>query len=495
MSPATLIDLLQQCVRAVPDRLAVRSAAGSLTYAELAHDAFGLAAFLAARGVQPGERVALLVEKTPEALVGFLGANAAGGVMLPVDYNLSPSAMQALFDLFPPAALVVAPRFVSLLDQLRLPCPPSRIVVAGASAGTAYTSWGEAVRTPHAGGPQVAVRPDDVAYLNLTSGTTGAPKAALCTHANIWWNTDASVEALGLQPDDVHLIMFPVFLHPHELLARPLFLGGTTVLVEGISPKAIERALAEHRPTCMMAVASIYAGLVRGARGHACPLRLAESGGMPVDPQLAAEFCQRMGLGITPVWGSTETTGIAFSCSPGADVVAGRVGRPCPHYEVRLVGDDGSEPSPGEPGLLAVRGLGVAPGYAGDPAMTARVYRDGWLHTDDLLRVDADGVYHFAGRASRMLKVSGLKVHPLEIEQVLALHPAVREAAVVGMRDATRGEVPRAVVVPRSGCAPDAEELRAYCRTRLPPHKVPRAVEVVVELPKNQAGKVQYQRL
>lgn len=338
----------------------------------------------------------------------------------------------------------------------------------------------------------------DVVYLNMTSGSTGAPKAALTTHANLYWNTVSSVEALELGPDDIHACMFPVFGHPHELFARPLYLGGTIVMIDGISPKSITAAIAEHGVTSLMAIASICQSLVHFHRSRSFKLpslRMAESGGMHASSRLVHEFRDCFGVPMVPVWGSTETAGVALANSVDGTYRPGSMGRPAPHYEVRVVADHGGEAEADEVGEMAIRGPGVCPGYFRNSSETAVFMREGWFYTGDLVRRDADGYFFFAGRRNGMMKVAGLKVFPTEIEEILSRHPGIAEVAVVKAADPSHGEAPKAFVVPKDGSPLTLADIREYCRERMAAYKIPRHVELVKELPKSPGGKILYRKL
>jgi scyllo-inosose 3-dehydrogenase len=332
-----------------------------------------------------------------------------------------------------------------------------------------------------------------VVYLNYTSGITGKPKGALTTHTHIYWNTRASVETLGLTREDIHLCLFAPFAHPHELFARPLYLGGAMVLVDSIHPRVIAKSIMDHRITCFMGLVPFFIMLMDKARSRIfdlSSLRIPESGGMHTRVELIREFEQTMGVPILPVWGSTETTGIAIATSPGGKRAYGSVGQPCRHYEVKIVGEDGQELPPQEVGELVFRGPGVVSGYLEPDANTQKTFRDGWYHSSDLARRDANGNFYFVERKSGMLKVAGHRVFPLEIELTLLKHPAVKEAAVIGIKDATRGEVPKAFIVLEESEVTDKKDLLQFCQANLAHYKVPKIIEYRDALPKIGSGKI-----
>jgi long-chain acyl-CoA synthetase len=292
--------------------------------------------------------------------------------------------------------------------------------------------------------------------------------------------------------------MFPVFGHPHELFARSLYLGGTIVLIDSISPKSITTAISEHKVTCMMAVASIYDTMVRLPLSFSfdmSSLRIPESGGMYTPPSLVQKFKERFKVPIIPVWGSTETSGIALATPVAGEQKPGSMGKPSFSYQVKVMGESGDELPPGEVGELAVKGPGVCSGYYNQPEETAIYMKEGWFLTGDMVRTDEEGYYYFASRKTGMMKVAGLKVFPTEIEDVLISHPKIEEVAVVKIQDSTHGEVPKAVIVLKEGLEMSKDEIRKYCEKKLSRYKIPRTVEFRSELPRTPGGKILYREL
>jgi len=473
-----------------PGRAALADESGVVSYADL-HKHIGiLARHLLARGLQKGDRVAILARKCPETVAAFVAATQAGGVAVTLDYTQQPRSLQATLSLVAPSFLVLVEDEFAELAGPFLAVSTGTLLLSLPGLG----SWGRLQPGAAAGLP--SPQPDDPAYLNLTSGSTGQPKAALATHANIYWNSMAAIQALSLDAEDRHLTLFPIYGHPHEIFARAFYLGGCAILAEGVSPQKIARLCELHRPTTMMAATAIYQTMARSQHlrsGHLAGLRVAECGGMHLPSGVALAWRQQAGIDLTPVWGSTETTGIVLAQAPGEERIPGSVGKPCPHYEVALVRDDGEACDTGEHGELLVRGPAVVSQYFS--CENAAEFRAGWFHTGDIFSRDAGGRFFFAGRKSGMMKVAGLRVYPTELEEVIASHPAVAEVAVVGVSHPTRGEVPKAFVVLREGFSADSSGLRAICEERLQSYKVPRDFEFCSSLPRTPGGKVIYAAL
>ena len=494
----TLVEMLERDADLFPEKPALVYKESALSYSELHSRANALANFLLDIGLNKGERVGLLLHKTPEAIISFLGIAAAGGVIFPIDYNQTLNEVQLILDLTRASVLIVASEFQTLLPKLRLPCSGDRIIVVGKKLKKQYHMWDELMTYQGISLPDIDIQSDDIVYLNFTSGTTGVPKGAISTHANIYWNTLSSVEVLRLTHEDIHLCMFPVFGHPHELFARPLYLGGTIALVDSISPKSIVSAISAHNVTCMMATASIYETLVRFQQSHFLDLRslrIPESGGMHLNPTLAQKFTECFKITIIPVWGSTETTGIALATPIQKGYRKGSMGKPCPYYEVKIIDENGKEVPPNEIGEMVIKGPAVCSGYLGNPEETKKYMKDGWFFTSDLVKKDSGGYFYFAARKTGMMKVAGMKVFPTEIEEVLSAHPKIAEVAVVKVQDHSHGEIPKAAIVLKDGARMSRVDIRKYCEERMSRYKVPRVIEFLSELPKTLGGKILYRKL
>jgi acyl-CoA synthetase (AMP-forming)/AMP-acid ligase II len=311
-------------------------------------------------------------------------------------------------------------------------------------------------------------------------------------------NALSGIEGLGFTGSDVFFGMFSVFSHPHELFHRSLLVGGPAVIVDTQSPRVVCETVARYRVTWLMAVPSFYEMMLDlggSERQDLTSLRVLEAGGSWVAPDTLHTMERRFQASFMPVWGSTETTGVVLALSPFRPRKPGATGRPMPHYEVRIAGPEGEEVPAGEVGEMWVCGPGVTSGYRNRPEETAACFQEGWFHTQDLVRRDDDGFIHFVGRLTDMMKVGGIRVYPLEIEQAIREHPDVREVVVVRHEERVRGEVPRAVVALRPGASLDPRRLRAFCLERLATFQVPRVFEFWPEIPHLPNGKVDRQAI
>ncbi|MEW6249596.1 MAG: AMP-binding protein, partial [Planctomycetota bacterium] len=340
--------------------------------------------------------------------------------------------------------------------------------------------------------PRVAL--GDVATVIYTSGTAGEPKGVCLTFDNLAQNIAACTEAAGLGQGEVFLSLLPQF-HAFGLTTNtllPLTLGATVHYLPRFTPTAVVSVIAEQRVTVFITVASMFTALaaMKDAKSeHFGSITHAVSGGEPLSMPTARRFEERFGKPICEGYGMTEASPVVTLNRPNARRL-GSVGPPLPGVSVQAVDSEGRALPPGADGELLVRGHCVMRGYLNRPEQTAAAVRGGVLHTGDIGRLDADGFVYITGRAKDMLIVGGENVFPAEIESVLLEHPAVAEAAVIGVPDDLRGEVPVAFVIPAEGAAAEGNALRAFCRERLAGYKVPRDVRVSAELPRGPTGKV-----
>jgi long-chain acyl-CoA synthetase len=484
---------LRRHARERADRNAFLADSGNLTFAELNELAERTALGLRNAGVEPGHRVGLMLRKRPEAMVAFFGIMRAGAVAVPLNVRLEDSRQVAILDRLDLRLLLAHEECIPQLERLRqhMP-PPDRTLVSGGGSGAAagFGSLEALLTSPAGGGSFPGPTPEDTAYIDFTSGSTGTPKGALTTHRAITANTESVVNSLGIGPEDIHLPLFAISSHPHEIFARSVTLGGTAVLLDSINPKAIASAIEKWRVTCIMGLPPIYEVLLttlRSNRFDIASLRLLESGGMVTPWDLIDRFNRQAGKRIVPVWGSTETAGVCLCNLQALERREEGMGLPCQGVEVRVVDGSGREVPDGEVGEMAIRSDSVFRSYLSNEVETSAVLRDGDYLTRDMVRRDSLGGIHFAARRDEMMKVAGLKVYPAEIEQVLRQHPQVVDVVVAAARSRARGVIPMAHVVVSSKTS--VTELKQFCRHHLASYKVPRIFEFLDELPRTGNGK------
>ena len=489
----TLVEILEKNAREIPEKTAIIFHTIKINYQELNETVNRLANSLLEMGFDKGDRVGLMLPRIPELVIGFLAVAKSQGIAVPINFELTDEDIKAILNSISPRYLIVHSQFLDI--AIRSISSNSQIqVISVGDCGKKCSSWDDLLKKGSSNNPNLDIKADDIVYLNYTSGSTGNSKGAVTTNSNIYWNTAASVDTLKLKRDDIHLCMFAPFAHPHEIFARPLYLGGTMVLLDKIYPKSIAEAISNYHVTCMMGIAPIYENLLEVLRHHTydlSSLRIPESGGMYTRIELIEKFRQKLGVPIIPVWGSTETTGIALAHNPGERMPQGSVGKPCTSYEVKIVDEDDNELPPGEIGEMIFKGPAVVRGYYDDKLGNGQAcFKNGWYYSGDLGRKDGESYFYFVERKSGMMKVAGLKVYPQEIERILMDHPDIKEVAVVSAKDRLRGEVPKAIIATREGRELTEQEVLMFCRDRLAHYKLPKIVEIRESLPKVGSGKI-----
>jgi long-chain acyl-CoA synthetase len=456
------------------------------TYGTLRDQVARMRGGLAARGVTPGDRVAILAANNWYFVSAYLAVLGAGAIAVP----LNPQS----------PAPEVEGELAATGARLALVGPTGREAAAGVDRA-ALPGFDGCVDVPDllAAEPAPIVdRADgDVAVLLFTSGTVGAPRPAMLTHGNLSSNLD-QILANPARPDgvdEVALAVLPLFhvFGLNAVLGLTLRVGGTIVLVERFDPHSTLAAVAEHGVTVLTGVPTMWAdlaGLPDVDPADLATVRYAVSGAAPLDPAVRRAVRDRLGLDLTEGYGLTEASP-AVTAGLGHDAPDGSIGVPLPGVEVRLVDGEGEDALVGDAGEIWVRGPNVFAGYWGDDEATAAALTpEGWLRTGDMAVVDDHGFLALVDRRKDVIIVSGFNVFPGEVEQVLAGHPDVAEAAVVGVPHPHSGEAVRAYVVARDGAHVEEDDLIAHAGRHLARYKCPSSIAFVDELPVGLTGKV-----
>ena len=468
------------------DRPALVSRGRTTTYGTLRDQVARMRGALAARGVRPGDRVAIVAANNWYFVSAYLAVLGAGAVAVPLNpQSPAPEVERELRATGASLALVGA-------QGLRA---AEHLAAAGLPGYQGAVPVAELLDAEPA--PIVDRSADDLAVLLFTSGTAGSPRPAMLTHGNLTSNID-QILANPERPDgadEVVLGVLPLFhvFGLNALLGVALHVGGTVVLIERFDPHSTLEAVAEHGVTVLSGVPTMWSAWA--ALSDATPetvksVRYAVSGAAPLDPAVRRAVRERLGIELTEGYGLTEASP-AVTSGLGHDAPDGSIGVPLPGVAVRLVDSDGEDALVGDPGEIWVKGPNVFVGYWGDELATAAALTDdGWLRTGDTAVVDDDGFLSLVDRSKDVLIVSGFNVFPAEVEEVLALHPAVDAAAVVGVPHPHSGEAVRAYVVVREGEHVEADELIDHASHHLARYKCPSAVTFVDELPQGITGKV-----
>ena len=475
-----------------PRRVALVVADRSFTYEELDARAARFAGVLASEGVGAGDRVAALLSNGNSYVEALFACARLGAILVPLSYRLAAPEIEFMVNDSGSTALVYGEEWAHLVGAFRRTTGMKAAFVVGSGDDPSYEdalAAAEPVVFPR------AVSPDDVLAIFYTSGTTGQPKGAMLTHGNFFWTNLNMIFSLGFFQDERTLVVLPMF-HVGGWNANALatFLcGGTVVLERAFEPGRTLSLFAEQRITSMLGVPTIYGMLADHpsfASTDLSSVRALLCGGAPLPVSLIRRYSDR-GIPFIQGYGLTEAAPNCLILPPeDAERKAGAAGRPYFYADVRVVDAAGAEVGPGGTGEVLIGGPGVMKGYWNRPDATAETLRGGWLHTGDVGQVDDEGYITIVDRVKDMYISGGENVYPAEVERVLAGHPAIAEAAIIGVPDERWGEAGRAIVVLRPGASADPEEIRRFCAERLAKFKVPASVVFSDPLPRNPTGKL-----
>lgn len=494
--------LLEDAAAAAPSALALVDGAERHDWASVHRRASALAAWLGERGVERGERVAIAAPNSSAFLEAYFAAGARGAVLVPLNTRLAPPELAAILEDARPRALLVDARTPAVLGASGL--PHDSVVWIGPDAPDGATEHATLVADARPAAP-VAVPADDVAQLYYTSGTTGRPKGVRLTHGNVATHAEWARAELELGRADVWLHAAPMY---HLADAWAVFaltaVGARHVALPAFDARAALGLMAAEGVTLTNLVPTMLQRVLAEQERAPAPLpalRLLLSGGAPIAPEVVERTFAGLGCDYAQTYGMTETSPFLTISRPPAGAstspaerlrYACTTGRPFGSIELEVVDDAGRAiPCDGRSvGEIRVRGATVSPGYWERPDEDAAAFKDGWLHTGDLARVDAEGYVTIVDRKKDVIVTGGENVYSIEVENALYEHPAVLEAAAFGRPDPEWGEAVHAVVALREGARVDPEELRVHCRARLAGFKCPRSIEIVDELPKTGSGKI-----
>ena len=480
---------LLRTAQAYPDNIAIRLDDATLTYAQLDAYSARAAGLLQERGVQPGDRVGLMLPNVPQFPILYYAILRVGAIAVPMNPLLKEREVAHYLGNSGAKLMFV---WTSFRDE------------AEAGAKLADT---EAVTVDPADFPSLLAAgtpidglvrrdDDDTAVILYTSGTTGQPKGAELTHANLIKNVGVTVDTLiSVTPDDVIFGGLPLFHVFGQTcgLNTAVAAGATLTLLPKFDPASALKVLVRDKVTVMQGVPTMYVALLNhrdSASYDLSALRVCVSGGSALQVEVLTGFEKAFGAVILEGYGLSETSPVACFDHPDRDRVPGSIGTPVRGVQMRLVDDDNNDVTPGELGEIVIRGHNVMKGYWDMPDETAKAIVDGWFHSGDIARKDENGNYFIVDRKKDMIIRGGYNIYPREIEEVLYEHPAVAEAAVIGVPDARFGEQVAACVALKPGATATADELRHFVKGKVAAYKYPRQIWLVDALPKGPTGKI-----
>ncbi len=476
-------DSLLRTAAAAPATSGVRQADAFTSYAALAERVQRLAAGLAERGIGRGDVVALLVPNAPDIFVAAHALFAIGAIAMPLGLAATRAELAALAGKSGLAAIIAAPAQIGAAEALIADVAPGAALFA-------TTALADIERAPTR---LPALAGDTPALYLFSSGSTGLPKLVPHTHAELIADGERTSGTWQLQPDDILVNILPpnfamgFLMGVMDVMSR----GGTTLYWSDPLPLALSRrklleTIAARRVTMMGAVPAMYETVAAQAGAFDLRLRLAFSGGAALRRETFEAVRDRFGIALRQAYGSTETIMVSQNTSADADASWASVGRPAGDAEVKIAPlDTGLGAGVGE---LLVRSSSLMQGYLGDATANAAAFDDGWFRTGDLAELDEDGHIFIRGRSKLLIEVAGYKIDPIEVEHVLATHPAIAEAAVAGVADPRSGNRLRAYVVRAADIS--ADEVIRHARASLSVHKVPTEIAFLDALPKSPTGKL-----
>ncbi len=472
----------------LPSKTALKLDDQELTYRGLDMASSRLAALLRERGLEPGDRVGIMLPNVPEFAVAYYGALRAGCIVVPINVMLRSHEL----------AYYLRDSETTLLLAWHGLAETAEAGAAAAGSDCLFVTPGELARLLAAVEPArepCERAPSDTAALLYTSGTSGTPKGAELTHANLVRNLEAVIALRELGERDVLLGALPLFhaFGQTSGLNATIAAGGCLTLMQRFDAACALAIVERDGVTILQGVPTMYAALVGLQEERPfdlSTLRLCVSGGSAMPAELMRRTEQTLGCPVIEGYGLSETSPVTSSNRNEQERRPGSVGRPIDGVEMRVVGEDGTELPRGEVGEIVIRGHNVMKGYWRQPEASAEALRGGWFHTGDLGRMDGDGYFYVVDRIKDVIIRAGYNVYPRELEELLHEHPAVAEAAVIGLPHPELGEEVGAAVVLHNGAGVSPEELREYVRERVAPYKYPRRVWLCDELPKGPSGKI-----
>ncbi|MBZ0124675.1 MAG: AMP-binding protein [Roseovarius sp.] len=492
---------LERNAERAPEKAAIVFEGRTITHSRILDSVRRFGNALKALGVAPGDRVALLLPNCPQFLIARWGAIAIGAVSAPFNMMFQKSEALNVLNNVAPRVLVTVAEKLPLIEDIWVECPSlEHVVVIDGPAVHGTHAFNDLLADSGDGLDLHDCRPDDLCDLYFTSGTTGRPKGVGCSHSNFEHLLKFETIVWDMRSDDLVLTALPLF-HAKGLIIPSLlasYTGATQYLMQRWDTETVLQTIHDRAITVFVGVPTMYSYILAHPRVDAYnlkSLRLCRVGGAPIPIEVHSGFERRTGVKIIEGYGCTGWVGTSHPLA--GNRVIGSIGKalgelhPDIDCQIRIVDADDNDVATGDEGELVIRGPQIPKGFWRLPAKTATDYRNGWFHTGDIARKDADGFIFLVGRKDDLIITSGFNVYPREIEEALYEHGAILEVAVVGTDDDAKGQIITAFVVLKDGCRASAGEIMEHCRERIASYKVPRLVEFVGSLPKTSSGKVQ----
>jgi long-chain acyl-CoA synthetase len=486
--------ILNHTLKKTPEKNALVFEDRRLSYAELDARIDRAAAGFLKLGLQKGNVLSLFLPSLPELIIGYLGTVRAGLIVNVVNAMLKEQEVAYILKDCGSRAVLVDETRLPIIEAVRPDVPSLKTVIQLQETGkAAYPSFDTILRESESAFPDQGTKGSDICHLMYTSGTTGWPKGVMATHLNIWHNA-TEFGKVHFQAEDTIMVATPIF-HCWGLVNGTLGMlsrGGTVITVERFYPDKTVADIARLKPTVFIGVPPMYNLILKQPDLKQRDLRsvvycLSAATKMP--ESLIHQIQEKLGWRYAEAWGLTEVSCVGAT-SPFLETRIGSCGRGMADAEMKVIDENGRTLPPGEQGELCVRGTCVTQGYLNKPEATGQVFDpEGWFHSGDVAFLDEDGYAYIVDRKKDMINVGGEKVFPSEVEDMMLAQPQIKDVVIIGIPDELKGEAPKAYIQLKEGESATAEEIRAFCKARMAPYKVPVAVEFIDEIPRSAAGK------
>ncbi|NEP00062.1 MAG: long-chain fatty acid--CoA ligase [Symploca sp. SIO2E9] len=489
-----IADHIENATRLFPNKTALIFEDKSFSYKQLEQMANRIANGLQGLGIHRGDRVALFLPNIPEFLISYLGMLKLGAVAVSVNAMLKSSEVRFILKDCTAKAVITTEELSEQVPELELP-ELQHILIAEGKVNKGI-SLAQLIESASPNTRAVEMDCHDPAAIVYTSGTTGFPKGATLSHGNVISNMYSQNRCCGMGPDDRLLLYLPLF---HCFGQNAIFNAGisacaTIILQRRFKLEQVLEAIATEQITMFFGVPTIFIKLLNLNAPNLNSVRYYFSAAAPMPVEVAQRWYKKHGLVIHEGYGLTETSPCA-SYNHNLKYKLGSIGSPIENVEMKIVNSDGVEVQPGELGEITVRGPNLMLGYWNRPWETTQAIQNGWFYTGDIGRMDEEGYFYIVDRFKDMINVSGFKVYPAEVENVIYQHPAVAEVAVYGVRDRIKGEIVKTKIVLKAGKKIKEEEIINFCREKMAAYKLPQTVTFVDSIPKNATGKLLKRKL
>lgn len=494
-----LVAFLKERVRRYDSRILLYGEEGPVTYREFDAVTDRIAHGIELLGAAPGDRVAVLHPNSSQTLLAFFALIKAGCVVVPINPTYTPREVTYLLNNSEARILIAHEDFLPLTDRIRSEAPLLNRIVVRRRTETIEAEIEALTGARLVPKKDRSFNPDDAAIMFYTSGTTGSPKGVILTHGNFAFGGPNIAQNYGLRESDISIAALPM-VHVFSI-ASPFFgslsSGGAVVIAERFKPETVFDLIEKFGVTWFPGVPTMFILLLNALPENSrdiSSLRMGLSGGASLPVEVLRRWEEAFRAEVIEVYGLTESTGLVTANPVYGVRKPGSVGIIVSGVAAKVVNKDGDELPPHEVGELVFRGPNAAKGYFKLPDETREKIRNGWVHTGDHAYRDDDGYFFIVGREKELIISGGYNIYPKEIEEVLHAHGAVGEAAVIGVSDPVKGEVPKAFIALKPGMTATEEELAEHCKANLAPYKLPK-IAFLKELPKNPTGKIMKKEL